>query len=406
MQIKEAAERSALTERAVRLYEERGLISPHITNKNGRDFRDYDERDLERLKTISALRRALFTIDEIKEMLDDPSRIGITVETNRRRMHDDSAQLSFLVTRLDAVDVSLIRNVGELTRALFAPEEADTELGESKTPIFPDDYEQYAEQYKNIYDKYFSENTGWERRYSASLRVGGFFGAVRWFFTRKLVYIPLACIALYLILGFFLQRIYIITDIDYSFTGYSYPAVTNEEGNLVPDESVPGEPFELKLSGEIERHVDFTQIDNWRFTGLYSVFHGGIIIDGWERLFDYDEVYSAHFTDSYYVPHTDGTSGDVYVSSRPFDLRAPDGSVYMCEMFTTNQFAEIVLMLYPVEGDVQLKDDLLYERDENMRFVLLRRPDTHLFGPILWERAVNIIDDEFSYMYTYSLNIY
>lgn len=62
MKIKEATLATGLTERAIRLYEEHGLISPSVTVKNGRDFRDYTEENITRLKTIAALRRALFTL--------------------------------------------------------------------------------------------------------------------------------------------------------------------------------------------------------------------------------------------------------------------------------------------------------------------------------------------------------
>ena len=182
MQIKEAAARAALTERAVRLYEERGLIAPDITNKNGRDFRDYSEATVRRLKVISALRRALYTIDEIKEMLDDPGRIPEVTETNMARMRADSEQLSFLLSRIEAVDVSSVRDAGELSRALFAQDEAapdpDADGGAR---------DEYAERYRRIYDKYFSENAEWERRYEASLGVGGAMSSVRRFFEHRAV---------------------------------------------------------------------------------------------------------------------------------------------------------------------------------------------------------------------------
>ena len=38
MQIKEAAALCGLTEKAIRLYEEKGLITPTYTEKNGREF--------------------------------------------------------------------------------------------------------------------------------------------------------------------------------------------------------------------------------------------------------------------------------------------------------------------------------------------------------------------------------
>ena len=75
MQIKQAAAKCGLTEKAIRLYEEKGLISPPMTEINGRMFRNYDEETVSRLQTISALRRAFFSIDQITEILDHPENI-------------------------------------------------------------------------------------------------------------------------------------------------------------------------------------------------------------------------------------------------------------------------------------------------------------------------------------------
>ena len=53
MQIKQAAAQCGLTEKAIRLYEEKGLITPTYTEKNGRQFRDYNEETVARLQTIA-----------------------------------------------------------------------------------------------------------------------------------------------------------------------------------------------------------------------------------------------------------------------------------------------------------------------------------------------------------------
>lgn len=47
MKIKEVCERTGLTRRAVRFYEEKGLISPEIREEN--EYRDYTETDVCRL---------------------------------------------------------------------------------------------------------------------------------------------------------------------------------------------------------------------------------------------------------------------------------------------------------------------------------------------------------------------
>ena len=68
MKLKEVCERTGLTKRTIRFYEEKELLSPQKTYKNGREYRDYSEDDVARLKDIATLRRARFTIQEIKQM--------------------------------------------------------------------------------------------------------------------------------------------------------------------------------------------------------------------------------------------------------------------------------------------------------------------------------------------------
>ena len=72
MQIKEAAATCGLTEKAIRLYEEKGLITPTYTEINGRKFRDYDEKTVEQLKTIAGLRQSFFSIEQIAAMQTRP----------------------------------------------------------------------------------------------------------------------------------------------------------------------------------------------------------------------------------------------------------------------------------------------------------------------------------------------
>ena len=54
MKIKEVCERTGLTRRAVRFYEEKGLISPEIREEN--EYRDYTETDVCRLQHVARLR--------------------------------------------------------------------------------------------------------------------------------------------------------------------------------------------------------------------------------------------------------------------------------------------------------------------------------------------------------------
>lgn len=69
LQIGEAAERTGLTQRTLRYYEEKGLLPPPTRMEGG--FRLYSPEDIERLERIRQFKDLLgFSLAEIKEMLE------------------------------------------------------------------------------------------------------------------------------------------------------------------------------------------------------------------------------------------------------------------------------------------------------------------------------------------------
>ena len=70
LRIQEVAEETGLTPRAIRYYEEQGLLQP-VARSEG-SYRLYDEADLERLRFIKGLRDdAGFSLAEIGRLLED-----------------------------------------------------------------------------------------------------------------------------------------------------------------------------------------------------------------------------------------------------------------------------------------------------------------------------------------------
>ncbi|MBT2381802.1 MerR family transcriptional regulator [Streptomyces sp. CB00316] len=68
MQIGEVAERTGLSLRTIRHYEEVGLLVPSARSKGG--FRLYTEVDIERLMTIRHMKPLNFSLEEARELLD------------------------------------------------------------------------------------------------------------------------------------------------------------------------------------------------------------------------------------------------------------------------------------------------------------------------------------------------
>jgi DNA-binding transcriptional MerR regulator len=69
LQIGEVAERTGVTQRALRFYEEKGLLKPPTRMEGG--FRLYSEDDVRRVEQIKRLQKLLgFSLAEIKEMVE------------------------------------------------------------------------------------------------------------------------------------------------------------------------------------------------------------------------------------------------------------------------------------------------------------------------------------------------
>jgi DNA-binding transcriptional MerR regulator len=69
LQIGEVAERTGVTQRTLRFYEEKGLLKPPTRMDGG--FRLYSDADVQRVEQIKRLQQLLgFPLSEIKEMVD------------------------------------------------------------------------------------------------------------------------------------------------------------------------------------------------------------------------------------------------------------------------------------------------------------------------------------------------
>ena len=69
MKIKQVMAKTGLTDRAIRLYIENDLVKPECDeNYNGRKSIEFSETDVENLKNIALLRKADFSIQEIKDL--------------------------------------------------------------------------------------------------------------------------------------------------------------------------------------------------------------------------------------------------------------------------------------------------------------------------------------------------
>ncbi|MCM1284855.1 MAG: MerR family transcriptional regulator [Acetobacter sp.] len=99
MKIKAVCEKTGLNDKTIRYYIRSGLIFPKYNeNYTGRKNFDFSEKDIERLNQVVILRKYNFSINSIKEILDNSENIDIVVKShieNMREENNNSAQLLF-----------------------------------------------------------------------------------------------------------------------------------------------------------------------------------------------------------------------------------------------------------------------------------------------------------------------
>ena len=100
-QIGEVAERTGLSLRTIRYYEEMGLISPSARSQGG--FRLYTEADIARLELVTRMKPLDFTLEEMRDLLATLDRIERPADEPGRAR----APLDRLVTYQSAVEERL-----------------------------------------------------------------------------------------------------------------------------------------------------------------------------------------------------------------------------------------------------------------------------------------------------------
>ena len=114
----EVCEATGLTRKTIRLYEEKGLLVPQKEARNGREYREYSQEDVETLREIATLRRAWFTMDEISRMQQDPETIREIFPQYLQWLEAQQQTLRQLLTAARDIDPAQVKSVAELSREM------------------------------------------------------------------------------------------------------------------------------------------------------------------------------------------------------------------------------------------------------------------------------------------------
>ena len=214
MQIKQAAAQCGLTEKAIRLYEEKGLITPTYTEKNGRQFRDYNEATVARLQTIAVLRKSFFSIEQIAEILDHPENIPAVFASYRAELQKQYADLKPLIIRAGEIDAASLSDVTAVSNAMTAP--APHGISDEALPTVHFrvwDEGASTDEREKAYARYQKWIARWEKRYAVELAVRNVFERPFW------KWIALSAVILS-VTGWYLYTQPIVSDVNVTLQGY------------------------------------------------------------------------------------------------------------------------------------------------------------------------------------------
>jgi DNA-binding transcriptional MerR regulator len=114
LRISEVAERTGVPATTLRYYEEIGLIGPAVRSANG--YRNYDERDLDRLAVISRAKKLEISLEDVRDLVaawesDEcgtvQHRLGGIVAIRLQETRERIAELTALAEQLEQTGARL-----------------------------------------------------------------------------------------------------------------------------------------------------------------------------------------------------------------------------------------------------------------------------------------------------------
>lgn len=118
MKIGDICERTGMTERTIRFYAERGLVSPAREKRNGREYMEFSEEDVSALEDIAALRDVGFPIEDIRRMQLEPESIPALVEERRAMLEGEAKESALAAAAVGLASAKQSGDVHSLAAAL------------------------------------------------------------------------------------------------------------------------------------------------------------------------------------------------------------------------------------------------------------------------------------------------
>ncbi|WP_410511964.1 MerR family transcriptional regulator [Paenibacillus sp. BR2-3] len=168
MKIKEAADKLKISARAIRFYEEKGLISP---SKRDNTYRDFSEKEIWRLQTIISLREAGMPVEDIRKALlemegQDHEELQYYLELQRSVLFGKWVELKHVIDTTDYM-IDMVKKQKALPiDDIYALAESSRRLREHRSS-WQDKWN--FDMRAGIHDEYVSKETSEYKDYEAAL---------------------------------------------------------------------------------------------------------------------------------------------------------------------------------------------------------------------------------------------
>ena len=114
MKIKEISQITGLTKKTIRYYEAEGLLNPEKQWVNGREYRNYSQTDVAQLEKIAALRKARFSVEEIRHIESVPDDIPAVFQSYRQRLQHEQRDLSAVLAVINNISTDDLSSEDQL----------------------------------------------------------------------------------------------------------------------------------------------------------------------------------------------------------------------------------------------------------------------------------------------------
>lgn len=142
MRVNEAVKKTGLTKKAIRYYEEKGLVCPRLNSTNG--YKDYSEKNIDDLQTIAFLRNIHMSVTQIKEYLSNIDKREELLSRHFDNLDNKIQELEAAKEAIKTVLSNKATNLNELSATLnsYQLQYKDYVL-KRLTASFPDAYGKY-----------------------------------------------------------------------------------------------------------------------------------------------------------------------------------------------------------------------------------------------------------------------